>query len=541
MLVLMRCVLAFSALAIVWLDPSEPARLVHVTYASLGAYCVYSVAVAFASALSRWPAPHRALHWLDILFYAVLVSLTGGTSSIFFYFFFYSVLVASFGWGAREGIAVTIASFALFMVFGFLFLTGLEAFELNRTLIRTVYLFVFGYAIAHLGGYEIQLKRRLRLLRDIGNVWDSRFGVDQAIGQSLERLRSFYAAQSCLLVLRQPADPPRHLMYQTSAANPAQASIANAILESAAQPLLALPAQVGALYEEPQRSWLRRPRHVAVDLAAQAQSQALARECAALANLLDTAALVTVPYAQRDGASGRLFATSGTRGFSVSDIEFLVQVADSLAAVLENIVLTEEHMARAADDERAAISRDLHDTTIQPYIGLKLALEALAREVGETSPAARRIGELVEMAEMTVHDLRDYAARLRARSPMPGEALAAAVKKHAGRLARFYGIAVEVTSDVPPRLDGQLAAEAFQIVSEGLSNVLRHTSAKTAFVRLRQEDAALLLEIGNESGEPAPPEFMPRSIHERAHALGGRTTVERRPDGYTVVRVALPA
>ena len=31
-------------------------------------------------------------------------------------------------------------------------------------------------------------------------------------------------------------------------------------------------------------------------------------------------------------------------------------------------------------------------------------------------------------------------------------------------------------------LEGRLAAEAFHIVSEGLSNVLRHTSAKMAFV-----------------------------------------------------------
>lgn len=42
MLMLVRCVLAFSALAIIWIDPSEPTRLVEVTYASLGAYCLYS-------------------------------------------------------------------------------------------------------------------------------------------------------------------------------------------------------------------------------------------------------------------------------------------------------------------------------------------------------------------------------------------------------------------------------------------------------------------------------------------------------------------
>ena len=125
---------------------------------------------------------------------------------------------------------------------------------------------------------------------------------------------------------------------------------------------------------------------------------------------------------------------------------------------------------------------------------------------------------------------------------MPGEVLAAAVKKHAERLTRFYGIAVDVASDVPAELDGRLAAEAFQIVSEGLSNVLRHTAAKTAFVSLRGEGSALLLHIGNEASAPpsAAQGFTPRSIDERSQALGGSATVEQRADGYTVVQVTLP-
>jgi signal transduction histidine kinase len=540
MLVLMRCVLAFSALAIIWLDPAEPARAVELTYLSLALYCLYSVALAYASWKSVWAAPHRALHWIDILFYAYLVSLTEGTSSIFFYFFFYAVLVAAFGWGFREGMSVTVASFVLFTSVGLAFAPAGERFELNRTLIRGIYLLVFGYMIAYLGGYEILLKRRLRLLKDVSNVWDSRFGVDQAIGKSLQQLLDFYAADSCILALRRPGDPPHHWMYQATSGKVSQSSIANAMTESAARPLFALPASVGALYKEPRRSWLRQRRHVAIDLGTHAQGSVHLDECAALANLLDTRSLLTVPYAQRDGTSGRLFVTSAARRFSVSDIEFLAQVSAALAAVFENILLTEEHMRRAAEEERAAISRDLHDTTIQPYLGLKLALEALRREIDETNPVARRIDELVEMTGATVRDLRDYTVRLRTRTSTPGEALAVSVRKHAERLARFYGIAIEVAADVPAQLDGRLAADAFQIVSEGLSNVLRHTTAKAAFVRLRCEDSALVVEIGNEASAPAAPEFMPRSIDERSRALGGRTAVGLRADGYTVVQVTLP-
>jgi signal transduction histidine kinase len=202
----------------------------------------------------------------------------------------------------------------------------------------------------------------------------------------------------------------------------------------------------------------------------------------------------------------------------------------------------EELISRAAEHERLAISRDLHDTTIQPYIGLKLALDALQREAGAASPVAARISDLIEMTAATIHDLRDYAETRNEKTAMPGEFLVAAVKKQTERLGRFYGINVEVKSDVSSQLKGRIAAEAFQIISEGLSNVLRHSAAKNAFVSILCENANLLLKIGNQMQEGASGAevFTPRSIHDRTKALGGSTFVERGQDGYTVVHVTIP-
>ena len=125
---------------------------------------------------------------------------------------------------------------------------------------------------------------------------------------------------------------------------------------------------------------------------------------------------------------------------------------------------------------------------------------------------------------------------------MPGEFLVGAVRRQTERLGRFYGIEVEVKSDISPQLKGRIAAEAFQIISEALSNVLRHSSARHAFVSILCENANLLLEIGNETKDAARTleNFMPRSINERTQALGGTTFVESARDGYTVVHVTIP-
>ncbi|MBI4206840.1 MAG: hypothetical protein HY527_17605 [Betaproteobacteria bacterium] len=543
MLALTRCVLAFTALAIIWIDPSEPQRLVELTYASLGAYCLYAALLAIVSHRLEWPAPKRGFHWADIFFYAYLVALSEGTSSIFFQFFFFAILVASFFWGFREGIAVTLVSLVLFTTVGWLASPGGADFELNRMLTRGVYLFVFGYLLAYWGGFERLLKRRLHLLQEINNVWNPRFGVDHVIGSNLDRLLEFYDASVCVLVLRRPTTPPGFLMYSASRRKPEQSTTPSAITEGAAGALMSLPETIGAFYHDPAGSWRHQYHgYAAYEIDTRARTNAFLGECAALANLLDTRAFMTAPYVQRDGTTGRIYLTSERGGFTHSDLDFLAQVSGAMSTVVENMYLMEELISRAAEHERLAISRDLHDTTIQPYIGLKLALDALQREAGAASPVAQRISELIEMTGMTIRDLRDYAETLKEKTAMPGEFLAAAVKRQTERLGRFYGIDVEVKSDISSQLKGRIAAEAFQIISEGLSNVLRHSAAKSAFVSILCENSSLLLKIGNETrdGLPGAENFTPRSIHERTKALGGTTFVEQGPDGYTVVHVTIP-
>jgi signal transduction histidine kinase len=116
------------------------------------------------------------------------------------------------------------------------------------------------------------------------------------------------------------------------------------------------------------------------------------------------------------------------------------KLVSAVAQAIENTQLTDELVLKAAEHERFRISLDIHDTTVQPYIGLKLGLDALHREAGEHNPLSRRIGELLEMASMTIRDLRGYATALREKAPMSGNALMSAVQEQAERFNRFYGV-----------------------------------------------------------------------------------------------------
>ena len=540
-LVLLRCILAFLGLAIIFAGPPSGQSAV-LTYGPLVLYSFYSIVVATCAYRFNWSTPPKITYWADVFFYAYAIAITGGTYGFLFLFFFYPILVSSFSFGFLQGMLTTSASAVLFVLVDLMFSPPGKTFDSGGTLVSAAYLLVLGYMIAYLGGYERFLRLKLALLKEINNQWNPRFGVDHTSVEMLDRVREFYQADSCVLMLRRPAMAQHYVMYSATKGKSHRETAPTELDEGAVNALLRLPDTLAAYYHDPEGPrWLRVRGYSAYDFDLAAPTKSFQADCAAWINLLDTQAFVTVPFSQHDGTIGRLFLTSSTSGFADTDIEFLAQASDAMATVIENMFLVEEYVASTAEHERQAISRDLHDTTIQPYIGLKLALDALLREAGEGNALSQRISELIEMCETTVRDLRNYATNLKDNAPLPGEFLVAALQKQTERLGRIYGIKVEITSDVSPKLKGRLAAAAFQIISEGLSNILRHTSAKNALVTILCENSQLLLKIANDYGNgERSRNFIPRSINERVKALGGVTFVESDLDSGTVVHVALP-
>jgi hypothetical protein len=248
-----RFVLASSALLITIIDPAEPDRYVMVTYATLALYTIYS-GIFYTLTLRRHPLlPVTVAHWVDVGWYVVLIGLSSGTNSIFFFFFF-AILVASFRLGFVSGLRVTLTSVVLFTAVGFAAASTGSAFELNRFLLRPLSLLVLGYMVAYWGGSEIGFKRRLALLKDVNTLSNPRFGIDRTLGSIMERLRAFYNADACLLVVADQTTG-QHSSCCTNHCDPGAAGRTELIPEELADVLLALPAEQALLYRGTPRLW----------------------------------------------------------------------------------------------------------------------------------------------------------------------------------------------------------------------------------------------------------------------------------------------
>jgi signal transduction histidine kinase len=110
----------------------------------------------------------------------------------------------------------------------------------------------------------------------------------------------------------------------------------------------------------------------------------------------------------------------------------------------------------------------------------------------------------------------------------------------AARIQGLYGIEISVSVEGQVRLDDRMTAEVLQMVGEGLNNICKHTQARRGSVRIGCRNGRLHLHIENEGCEENFTKFRPRSLSDRAAALGGRAQVSQCIGGNTEVLIEIP-
>ena len=544
----MRLVLALLALLSAYINPdvAEVTHYVTATYAILACYLAYSLVLCILAVRRHLTISVTVAYWADLGWYILLIGSSNGTNSIFSSLLFFPILVASFQWGFTSGWHVTLVATVLFTGVGFTWAPAEPEFDLGRFLLRPTSLWVLGYMIACWGGAETILRRRLALLKDVSALSNPRFGVDRTFGTLMERLRAFYNADMCMLVMAEP-HTGGYTLRRVSRQTPEADGRAEALTEDVAHLLLALPATQAQVSGSVSRSWGWFGAVMRVQAYDIVTGERLPEPLQEISDILAAEAYITVPVRYRGEIVGRLYLTATRRyTFEGSDVDFLLQVLEHTMPTIDNIRLVDRLASDAAEAERRRIARDLHDSVIQPYIGLQMGLMAIAKKLATHSPDVDEdLKQLLALTGAGIADLRHYMGELRetgaAESGLLPAGLLPAVQRFARKFAEATGIAVHVEAKTALPVPDRLAAEVFQMVAEGLSNVRRHTRSAQATVTLACQNDQLCLSIANDvTPGTAPVPFTPRSLTERAEALGGGVQVTWPEHGGTVVLVDIP-
>jgi signal transduction histidine kinase len=265
-----------------------------------------------------------------------------------------------------------------------------------------------------------------------------------------------------------------------------------------------------------------------------------------LAEFLSARSFVGVPLHYRERLRGRILVSSErSHAFDVGDAVFLQHVANQIMPVIENIRLVDRLASDASEEERNRIARSVHDRVIQPYYGLQIGLKALQSVLhnghnGGSEKSAVLLEELMVMTADGIDELRQYVSGLK-QSRSNGTHLSESIRRFAAKFEQATGIHVKVIDETGGFVGNErLTSEMFQMAAEALSNVHRHTQARSARVCLSLEGNVVRLQVENDlAGDLEPPRFSPGSITDRAEALGGKTDV-LAAEGRTVLRVEVP-
>lgn len=204
-----------------------------------------------------------------------------------------------------------------------------------------------------------------------------------------------------------------------------------------------------------------------------------------------------------------------------------------------------EQLMQSTEQERARMSREIHDQLGQLLTAIKMELRSIEKQIGRDPDKVReRIGETMALVDETVKTVRRIAADLRP-GILDDFGLSAAIEWQLQQFRDRTGISVALEADVDEsRISKDMATAGFRILQEALTNVARHADATQVHVTLRTEDDSFTLEV-RDNGKGLQPDPHRKSLglvgmRERARQLGGAVTVEDAPGGGAVVLLTAP-
>ena len=219
-------------------------------------------------------------------------------------------------------------------------------------------------------------------------------------------------------------------------------------------------------------------------------------------------------------------------------------------ALAEEAVRASEAAAQHRfDAERLALAHELHDVVGHALVAINVRAGAAGRRARKGG-AADGTGALDEIASVSAEALSELRTALKAlRSAQDGPAPLQPVQDLASLSSLIAGVeeaglAVKLEmAGTPADLPAPVGHAGYRIIQEGLTNVLRHSTARQALVRVEADHRSVLIEVLDE-GKPHPSADRAvgqaaghgiAGMRERAAALGG--SCEAGPAGGSGWRV----
>ena len=243
-------------------------------------------------------------------------------------------------------------------------------------------------------------------------------------------------------------------------------------------------------------------------------------------------------------ADGR-YASVLDRGYVIRDAAGRPQRFIGAMVDITSQIQVAEAAARAAQEERQRLARDLHESVTQSLYSASLMAEAARRHSAGANLEATNdyTTRLSQLSHHALRQLRLLVYELRP-SLLEQEGLVGALRHRLEAVEQRAGIHARLVEEGQIELPPAMQSEMFWIAQEALNNALKHAAATHTIVTVGATTDTAWLEV-RDNGCGFDPDSARADghgldhLHDRLARLGGLLEIETKPGGGSVVRARL--
>jgi signal transduction histidine kinase len=198
-------------------------------------------------------------------------------------------------------------------------------------------------------------------------------------------------------------------------------------------------------------------------------------------------------------------------------------------------------LVRAQEDERRALSRELHDEVAQAFSAVLMEAENLL-DLDPAPKVRAHLDSIRGVAENGMNEIRNMALLLRP-SMLDDFGLLPALEWQAREIGKRTGLRIQVASELSGELPEEHKTCVYRVVQEALNNCARHAQASAVEVSVCSEAGQILVTVQDDGSGFDPQRVRGLGLlgmEERARHLGGTFHIDSKPGRGTLLSVTLP-
>lgn len=229
---------------------------------------------------------------------------------------------------------------------------------------------------------------------------------------------------------------------------------------------------------------------------------------------------------------------------TVQDITASKRAEEELKSSLEQLQQLSKYIEQVRENERIAISRELHDDLGQALTAVKIDLGIIKQKVTDAE-VVTKINKVSVLVGDTIKTVQRLTSQLRP-DIIDDLGLEAAIEWYSSEFSERTGIEVQLNVCANVTITPGVSLNIFRIFQESLTNIARHSKATAVKIVLSNNEKLINLRISDNGigitreQRDAKNAFGLISMKERAASLGGTFNIGSEKGKGAVIQLFVP-